>query len=109
LVIEIGLDTTILRTPFFGQIHAGEHLDARDDRSMQRFWNDVDVVYDTVDAETDQRSVAFRFDMNIACVLIKCVIKKKVDSGYHVLVGPLDFMMAFKFKKLFQIPQIYRR
>ena len=50
LLLVGGLDATVLRPPLLGDVHAGEHLDARHHRVVDRLGQGVDVVEHAVDA-----------------------------------------------------------
>jgi hypothetical protein len=45
----------------------------------------------TIDPETDIALLTARFEMNVACALIECVLKQPVYDAHHVLVIRIQF------------------
>ena len=54
----LGLDSAVLRTPLFGDIHPRQDLDAGDERGMHGRRNLADVVQDAVDAQPQLRLIS---------------------------------------------------
>ena len=82
----LGLDAAVLGAAALGDVHAGEHLDARRDRAVHREGQRLDVVQDAVDAEADHRVVDARLEVDVRGALLEGVVEQVVDGGDDVLV-----------------------
>ncbi len=70
------LDPAILGPPLFSHVDSRQVLDPADDSRVNFFRYLVDCVQDTIDTHPDHAGISFRFNMNIAGPLIKCIGKE---------------------------------
>ena len=81
--VLVALDAAVLRPPFFGDVAAREQLHPRDDRLIDDARDDMDVVQHAVDAQSHERRVALRLEMNVRRALLEGVAEQMVERLDH--------------------------
>ena len=71
LILDRRAEAAVLRQPVLGDVHAGEHLDARDQRRRQLDRQQRDVAERAVDAEADAEVVLPRLEMDVARAFLR--------------------------------------
>ena len=86
--IDGHLQLTILTAMTVDDVHLGQDLELRCDRTHQRRWQRVDVVEGAVDAEADAEPVRLGFDVDVGGAVAQGLGEQKVDDLDHWGVGP---------------------
>src|ERR1051325_523514 len=70
-VLDRGAEASVLRQPMLGDVHAGEHLHARDERGRDFTRQQRDVAERSVHAKADAEVILPRLEVNIARAFLR--------------------------------------
>ena len=101
-----GLDAAVLGAPLLGDVEAGERLDARHDRAVDRLRERVHRVEDAVDAHAHGRLVASRLDVDVGRALVERIVEDVLDGRDDVRVARLDLLDARQRDELLEVRDV---
>jgi len=108
LAADTQLDPAILGPALFRDIHPGQRLDPGGNGCMHHLGQLVDRMQHAVNAESDHAGIPFRFDMDIAGLLVKGVMKEMIDRRLDVLIRRGDLFGGRDLDELLQITNVDR-
>ena len=73
----------VLRQPPFGNVKAGDNLDARDNSLRQYAGGGRHRPQNSIDSHTDNETRGKRFDVDIACPQLNGFFQEIVDRTHH--------------------------
>ena len=80
------LDSTILRTPFFDDVHTAKNLDATGHRIHHRHRDLIHLMQHAIDTKTNQPQITSRLNVNIAGALFKSVQPEPINDIDDMLI-----------------------
>lgn len=82
---NLNCSSTVLRQPFFGDVHPAQHFDACQYFFLDGFGKCVNIKQNAIDPHADSHTILDRLDMNIRC---------SCSDGFRMVVpdGPLNHM-----------------
>ena len=92
-ILDRRAEAAVLRQAVLGDVHAGEHLDPRDQRRRQLDRQQRDVAERAVDAEADAEVFLARLEMDVARAFLRGAADHALEHRHR---GPLRRFVALE-------------